>query len=269
MLIKRTLAALVLAAIGFPAVVLGGVYFSVLIAVLLGVSAWEYGRIFRAANYQASTPILVGGVLLVYGARAYFPNLAPAALTLSILVAMAWHLIAYEKGREPAATDFTVTVGGLVYIGWIGSYLYDLRVLENGVWWFFLTLFSVWFADTFAYFIGSAFGKHKMSPRLSPKKSWEGYWGGVVCSTLGMAGLSVWSQKFGGPALTWWQGAIFGAVLSLLTVLGDLGESMLKRQGGVKDSSHIIPGHGGVFDRIDSWLWGAALGYFIILWFFI
>lgn len=266
MLIKRTLAALVLAAIGFPAVILGGVYFFILIGALLGISAWEYGRIFRAANYHASTPILVGGVFLVYVARAYFPDLATAALTLSILAAMTWHLVDYERGRDPAATDFTVTIGGVIYIGWIGSYLYDIRMLENGVWWFFIALFAVWLADTFAYFIGSRFGKHKMSLRLSPKKSWEGYWGGVVCSTLGMAGLVVLFQRFGGPVLAWWQGALLGAVLSILTVLGDLGESMLKRQAGVKDSSHIIPGHGGVFDRIDSWLWGAALGYFIIIW---
>lgn len=269
MLIKRTLAALVLAAIGIPAIVLGGVYFTLLIAVLLGISAWEFGRIFRIANYHASTPILVGGVLLIYAARAYFPDLAPVALTLSILAAITWHLVDYEKGRDPAATDFTVTVGGILYIGWIGSYLYDLRMLDGGVWWFFLALPAVWIADTFAFFIGSRFGKHKMSPRLSPKKSWEGYWGGVFFATIGTAGLSLFWQQFGGPVVTWWQGAALGAILAILTTLGDLGESMFKRQAGVKDSSHIIPGHGGVLDRIDSWLWGAALGYFIIVWFLI
>jgi len=268
-MLKRTLAALVLAAIGIPAVILGGLYFFILIGALLGISAWEYGRIFRSANYHASTPILVGGVLLIFGTRVYFPDLAPAALTLSVLAAMTWHLVDYEKGRDPAATDFTVTIGGVIYIGWIGSYLFDLRALENGVWWFFIVLFSVWLADSFAYFIGTRFGKHKMTPRLSPKKSWEGYWGGVVCATLGMAGLVLLFHRFGGPALTWWQGALLGAALSILTTLGDLGESMLKRQAGVKDSSHIIPGHGGVFDRIDSWIWGAALGYFIITWFLI
>jgi phosphatidate cytidylyltransferase len=269
MLIKRTLAALVLALIGIPAVILGGVYFFLLIAALLGISAWEYGRMFRIANYHASEPFLVGGVLLLLFARAYFPDLAPAVLTLSILAAMTWHLFDYEKGRDQAATDFAVTAAGILYLGWVGSYLYDVRLLENGVWWFFLVLPAVWFADSFAFFIGSRFGKHKLSTRLSPKKSWEGYWGGVVFGTLGTMGLAFLWQQFGGPVLPWWKSAAMGAVLAILTTLGDLGESMFKRQAGVKDSSHIIPGHGGVFDRVDSWIWGAALGYFIIIWFLI
>jgi phosphatidate cytidylyltransferase len=267
MLIKRTLAALVLAVIGIPAIIFGGIYFFVLITLLLGIAAWEFGRIFRTAGFNASDPLLVGGVVLLVTLRVYFPDLAPAALALLILAAMIWHLVAYERGRDPAATDFTVTLGGLVYLGWIGAYLIELRNMENGLWWLLLVLPAVWFADTAAYFIGSRFGKHRLSPRLSPKKTWEGYWGGVFFGTLGTAGLAVLWHSLGGPAVTWWQGAALGAALSILTTLGDLGESMLKRQAGVKDSSHIIPGHGGVLDRIDSWLWGGVLGYFFIIWF--
>lgn len=268
-MLKRTLAAIVLALVGIPAVIFGGVYYFIVVALLLCIAAWEFGRIFRAAGCHASTLLLVGGVLFVLAARAYFPDLAPAALSISVLAAMTWHLLAYEQGRDSAATDFTVTVAGIVYLGWVGSYLFDLRNLEGGVWWFFLVLVSVWVADSFAYFIGVRFGRHRLSPRLSPKKSWEGYWGGVLFGTLGAAGLSLLLTSLGGPALTWWKGAALGAALSILTTLGDLGESMLKRQAGVKDSSNIIPGHGGVFDRIDSWLWGAAIGYFLITWFLI
>jgi phosphatidate cytidylyltransferase len=180
---------------------------------------------------------------------------------------MTWHLLDYERGRDPAATDFAVTVGGIVYLGWIGSYLIELRNLDNGLWWLLLVLPSVWFADSAAYFIGSRFGKHRLSPRLSPRKTWEGYWGGVAFGTLGGAGLAVLWHSLGSPAVTWWQGALLGAFLSILTTLGDLGESMIKRQAGVKDSSNIIPGHGGVLDRMDSWLWAGALGYFFIVWF--
>ena len=118
--------------------------------------------------------------------------------------------------------------------------------------------------NSFAYFIGVRFGRHRLSPRFSPKKSWEGYWGGILFGTLGTAGLAVLWTSLGGPVVPWWKGAALGAALSILTTLGDLGESMIKRQAGVKDSSNIIPGHGGVFDRIDSWLWGAAIGYFLI-----
>lgn len=266
-MLKRTLAAAVLAIIGIPAVLFGDIFYFVIIAALLGIAAWEFGRIFDTAGYRAASPLLVGGVLLILAARTFLPDLAPAALTLGVLAAMTWHLLDYEKGRDQAATDFTVTTAGIVYLGWIGSYLIDLRSLENGVWWFFLVLPSVWLADSFAYFIGVRFGKHRLSPRLSPKKSWEGYWGGVVFGTLGAAALAVLLSRLGGPALAWWKGAALGAALSILTTLGDLGESMLKRQAGVKDSSSIIPGHGGVLDRIDSWLWGGAIGYLLIVWF--
>jgi phosphatidate cytidylyltransferase len=266
-MLKRTLAAVVLAVIGLPAVYFGGIFYFLLISLLLGIAAWEYAIIFRSAGSHASIPLLVGGVFILAVTRAYFPDLAPAALTLVIFAAMTWHLLDYENGRDQAGTDFAVTLAGIVYLGWIGPYLVDLRGLENGLWWFFLVLPTVWLADSFAYFIGVRFGKHRLSPRLSPKKSWEGYWGGVVFGTLGAAGLSVLLASLGGPAVTWWQGAALGAALSILTTLGDLGESMLKRQAGVKDSSNIIPGHGGVFDRLDSWLWGAAIGYFLIVWF--
>jgi phosphatidate cytidylyltransferase len=180
---------------------------------------------------------------------------------------MTWHLFDYERGRNQAGADFAITVAGIIYLGWIGAYLIDIRSLPDGLWWLVLVLPAVWLADTAAYFIGSRFGKHQLSPRLSPKKTWEGYWGGVFFGTIGTAGLAVLWHRFGGPAVTWWQGAALGAVLSILTTLGDLGESMFKRQAGVKDSSQIIPGHGGVLDRMDSWLWAGALGYMLIVWF--
>lgn len=266
-MLKRTLAALILALIGIPAVIFGGIYYFILITLLLCIAAWEFGRIFRIAGYHASTYLLVGGVFFLLVSRNFIPSYAPVALTISILASMTWHLIDYEKGGALSATDFAITVAGIVYLGWVGSYLIDLRNLEQGTWWFFLVFSSVWLADSFAYFIGVRFGKHRLSPRLSPKKSWEGYLGGILFGTLGTGGLSVWWATLGGPNVTWWQGIGLGAVLSILTTLGDLGESMIKRQAGVKDSSNIIPGHGGVFDRINSWLWGAALGYFIITWF--
>jgi len=267
MLIKRVLAALALAAIGIPAMILGGVFYFGLITLLLAIATWEYGKMFHDAGNNASTPILVGGVVLIVFLRGYYPDYAPAALTLLILFAMTWHLVDYEKGRDLAATDFAITVAGIVYLGWIGAYLIDVRNLPNGLTWIALVLPAAWLADTAAYFVGKSFGKHLLCPRLSPKKTWEGYWGGVFFGTVGTAGLAVLWHHLGGPAVTWWQGAALGAVLSIITTLGDLGESMFKRQTGVKDSSNIIPGHGGVLDRMDSWLWAGALGYLLIIWF--
>lgn len=269
MLIKRTLAALALAAIGIPAMIFGGLYFFVLILALLCVATWEYGQIFRSAGYHASTPLMVAGTLIILVLRSYFPSLAPAGLSLLVLAAMTWHLVDYERGRDKAGADFTITVGGILYLGWIGAYLTDIRNLTDGLFWLALVLPAVWLADTFAYFIGKRFGKHPLTPRLSPKKTWEGYWAGVVFGTLGTLGLSALWHLLGGPTLPWWQPVLLGGTISILTTLGDLGESMFKRQAGVKDSSNLMPGHGGILDRMDSWLWAGILGYLMITWLFI
>ena len=269
MLAKRVVAALALAAIGFPAMYFGGLFYFGLVTLLLGIAAWEYGRIFHTAGKNASTPLLVGGVVLIAFLRGYFPAQASAGLTLLILAAMTWHLFDYEKGRDLAATDFTITVAGIVYLGWVGAYLIDVRNLADGIWWLALVFPAAWFADMAAYFIGKRFGKHQLIPRLSPKKTWEGYWAGVFFGTIGTTGLAVLWHSLGWQAVTWWQGAVLGAVLSILITLGDLGESMFKREAGVKDSGTLMPGHGGIFDRIDSWIWAGALGYLLIIWFFI
>ena len=123
---------------------------------------------------------------------------------------------------------------------------------------------AIWLGDGAAYFVGSHFGKHKMSPRVSPNKSWEGYVGGVIGGALGALLLaSLWHLR--APAITPVKGLILGLIVTIVSPLGDLGESMLKRGFGVKDTSQLLPGHGGIMDRIDSWLWAAAIGYYLIL----
>lgn len=269
MLAKRVATAVLLAAVGVPAIIFGGRFYLLLIALFLGVAAWEYVRLFRAVQIAPSEILVVGGVLGVLAARSLFSDWAVsgAFLTGMILLAMTVHLLAYERGRDQAAMDFAATIAGIAYLGWIGAYLIDLRGLPNGLWWLLLVLPSVWLADSGAYFVGIRFGRHKLCPRLSPKKTWEGYWAGVATGTLGCVLLAWLWQRFGGLDVTLLEGAILGLVLSVLTTLGDLGESLFKRQAGIKDSSNIFPGHGGAFDRIDSWLWAAVLGYYLIRWF--
>ncbi len=267
MLKTRILAAIVLAVVGLPAVILGGVPYFVLITLFLSLAAWEYAQLFKAAGFLAAVPLVVGGTAALLVLRGYFPEYAGMGLAILVLAAMGWHLFAYEGGRDQAATDFSITLGGFLYLGWIGAYLIELRNLPNGMWWFWLILPSVWIADSAAYFVGKTLGKSPLSPRLSPKKTWEGYWGGVLFGTLGGAALALLGQRLGGLEIVWWKGAAVGLVLAIITTLGDLGESMIKRQAGVKDSSNLIPGHGGFFDRFDTWLWGGAIGYFVITWF--
>jgi phosphatidate cytidylyltransferase len=268
---RRTLTALALTAIGLPAIVYGGVFYWAVITVFIVGAAWEYVRLYRAVQFEPHEWVTVGGVLLIATARFFFAGAAIPILVLLVLLAMTVHLIAFERGRDQAALDFGVTVGGIVYIGWIGSYLIDLRnhFGDLGGWWWMIVLPIVWAGDTGAYSIGAVYGKHKMAPRLSPKKSWEGYAAGVFTSVLIGAFFAYAFTAIGErqPLLGLidpMQGALLGLVIGALTPLGDLGESMFKRQGGLKDSSNIFPGHGGFLDRIDSWIWGAAIGYFMI-----
>ncbi len=268
-MLKRTLTALALLVIGLPAVILGGPFLFVILSIFLVGAASEYVGMFSAVDYQGSEALTVGGVFLILAARAFLPQAAMPIFVLLVLAAMAYHLIIFERGRNQAALDFVVTVGGLVYIGWIGAYLIDLRNMPEGGWWFMIVLPAVWLADTGAYSIGAAYGKHPMSPRLSPKKTWEGFAAGVFTSVISGIFFVFAYKTFGGfhQNITIWQGALLGLLIGLLTPLGDLGESMLKRQAHFKDSSNVFPGHGGFFDRIDSWIWAAALGYYFIQWF--
>ena len=267
-MLRRTLTALVLVAIGLPGIIYGGVFYFVLMTIFLVGGAWEYVRIYRAIQYEPHQILTVGGVLAIATARVFFVESAMPLFVGLILLAMTVHLIAFERGRDQAALDFCVTVAGIVYIGWLGSYLLDLRNLDQGVWWLMLILPMVWAGDTGAYSIGAVYGKHKMSPRLSPKKSWEGYFAGVFTSVLVGAFFAYAFSSLGPQPLNGLidpiQGALLGLLIGAVAPLGDLGESMLKRQSGLKDSSNIFPGHGGFLDRIDSWIWGAAIGYFIV-----
>jgi phosphatidate cytidylyltransferase len=266
---RRLITALGLAAVGMPAILFGGIFYYALMGTFLIGAAREYVHLFRAVKFEPQMHITLGGVALVTLTRMFFPEFAQPAFAASVLLAMAYHLYDYERGRDQSALDFAITVGGITYIGWIGSYLFELRNLPEGGWWFMLVMFCVWSGDSGAYSIGRAYGKHKMAPRLSPKKSWEGYAASVFTGMITGAFYVYVFQTFGNLTsdITIWQGAIMGLLLGSLPPLGDLGESMIKRQSGIKDSSDIIPGHGGFFDRIDSWLWGAVIGYYFLVWF--
>ena len=271
MLIERILVTLVLLPFGLAAIWFGGIVFTVVVALIIGLAAWEYSHLFRLSGHQPAEAIVIGGAAALVLGRWYAGfETASWILTLLIFAAMTYHLVRYESGRNQAATDMAITISGALYFGWLGAYLVSLRNLPDGVWWFLLMLPTVWFVDTGAFFIGRTFGRRKLSPRLSPKKTWEGYWGGVATGVLGGALLALFIRQLSGvPAITALHGAVLGLALGLLTPLGDLGESMIKRQSGAKDASNLLPGHGGVFDRIDSWLWAAAIGYYIIVWLYL
>ncbi len=264
MLAQRLIVTIILVPLGVFIVATGGWVMAVLVMAVLGYGAWEYWRIYTHGGYNPSAPLLIAGVVGLALSRQLF-QFTGSDLLLSalILLAMGIQVFRFEKGSNTAAIDFNITLGGILYLGWLGSYLISLRNLPDGLWWFLLVLPAIWFADGSAYFVGSHFGRHKMSPRVSPKKSWEGYIGGLVGGALFCLLLaSLWHLR--APEITPIKGLILGLAIAGFSPLGDLGESMLKRGFGVKDSSRLLPGHGGVMDRIDSWLWGTVIGYYLI-----
>ncbi|MFN2119378.1 MAG: phosphatidate cytidylyltransferase [Anaerolineales bacterium] len=261
---RRTATAAVLLALIVPAVFFGGVLYFLLVGAFLLAAAWEYLKMFSAVDFRPSPPILLGGIFVILVSRAFAPEVSTLPFAAAVLAAMTVHLVAFERGRDRAAVDFGVTVGGIAYLGWIGSYILDLRALPNGGWWVMLVFPIVWLADSGAYLIGVQYGRHKMLPRLSPHKSWEGYWAGVVGGTLCGVLFAYAYSHFGPLQITLWQGAALGLILSVLTTLGDVGESLFKRFAGFKDSGSFLPGHGGAFDRIDSLMWAAVIGYYCI-----
>ena len=279
MLAKRVLVAVILLPIGLALIFIGGWAYTLMVALILGLAAAEYSRLFKLGDFQPANFLVIGvSVLLTLGRGWRGFSLDGIIIAAFILGSMAYHSVAYERGRDRAASDFAVTVAGGMYIGFLGAYLVSLRNLPEGLWWVLLALPAVWLADSGAYFVGRAYGKHKMSKRLSPKKSWEGYFGGIVVGTLGSVLLALLWQYLAGQwpqslesanLITLLNAAILGLILSTLTTLGDLGESMIKRQFRAKDSSNLLPGHGGVFDRIDSWLWAGIISYFVVFYFFL
>lgn len=269
MLVKRLWVTIILLPVGMAAILAGGWYLTALVAFFMCMAAWEYASMFHTGGLQPATVLVMAGTLLLLIGR-NLTGFSSAAwmISLIILVAMTYHLVAYERGRDQAGTDFAVTLAGIFYIGWFGAYFISLRNLPEGKWWILVVLPAVWLADTGAYFIGKRFGRHLLSPRLSPKKTWEGYFGGIVVGVLLTALFAAIWRVGAGPtsAITAGRGALIGLVMGIFPTLGDLGESMIKRQMGMKDSGNLLPGHGGAFDRIDSWLWAGVLGYYMIMW---
>lgn len=268
MFLQRLIVSIVLLPIGLWALFAGEIEFGVMMMIILIIAMWEYANLFRIGGYKPAIFILLAGTVLFSLSRLlYGQQWDQLILAGLVLGTMAFHTFAYERGRDKSIIDLLVSFGGVVYVAFIGSHFISIRALPGGEWWMLVVLTSVWWADTGGYFIGKAFGKHKLAPRLSPKKSWEGYIAGVVLALGGSVLLLKIYTLLNfpvDPAITYPRVLLVGAFMSVFPTIGDLGISMLKRYFSVKDSGKILPGHGGMLDRIDSWLWAAAIGYYLI-----
>ncbi len=269
MLTDRLAMSIVLVPAAVWVLALGGPVFTVLILATLVLAAREYARFFRAGGGRPAELLILLGVAALVANRYWAWVDQGLLLTVCVVLSLIWHLVDYERGAQASGTDFVATVGGVVYLGWMGSFMVALRHFgADGLWWSALVFGAVWLADTGAYFAGRSLGRTKMAPRLSPKKTWEGFAGGVISAALtgGLLG-GLWSIAAAPNSLVGvGAGLALGALAGIAGPTGDLGISMLKRQTGLKDAGDFLAGHGGVLDRIDSWIVAVPICFYAIVW---
>jgi phosphatidate cytidylyltransferase len=220
-------------------------------------AAYEFFDLMEQAGYRPSLPA-AGLTVAAFLVAARFPNLELTGLVLAVAVAgtLTWQLLRPSEGKP--AQSWALTLGGALWLGWLIAHFVLLRDLSPalgwglGTRWLVVTFLVTWINDTAAYFVGKAIGRHPCAPYLSPKKTWEGTVGGWLGGVAATLLLGYWLVD-----LPWVHGLILGALVATVAPFGDLAKSMIKRQMGVKDFSALIPGHGGMFDRIDSLLFVA------------
>lgn len=251
----RILSGIVVIAVSIGLGYIGGIWFTLFILAVMLLTTYELWRLCIAASYKPSLAVmLVTSVAAFAGVRwPALPILIPA-MSLALLATLGVQLARTSQRRFG---DWAVSFAGGFYIGWTCGLIAELRELENGVWWLLLTLVAVWLADSGAYVFGRLLGKHKLAPAISPSKTWEGYIGGAMTALAGGAVVGLVSP------LGLLSGLLVGGLVGAFGVMGDLIESLIKREAHAKDSGTLIPGHGGVFDRIDSLLWGAVVTFMV------
>ena len=264
MLKQRIITALILLPIALCGFfLLDGANFALFIGLVVTLGAWEWARLagLIAQGLRVAYAVVVAGLLMLLH---LMPELAPWVLGVSVLwwALATWLVLTYPRTSELwASVACRLLIGLLVLLpAWQGLVLIKHWPLGN--WLIMAVMVLVWGADIGAYFSGRAFGKRKLAPQVSPGKSWEGVYGGLALSMVITAVVGVTREWSAGELIL----GLFGAaVVVLVSVVGDLTESMFKRRSGIKDSSNLLPGHGGVLDRIDS-LTAAIPLFAVLLW---
>ena len=279
MLRKRVTTALVIIPLPVAAIWFGEPWFTALVAVAAVLAAFEFYRLGTAAGASPLTHLGVALTLLFIIsrnpdllsllARHFDPGLlTPLLLALALALPAVGLLLRPRTGA--AFTSWAWTLGGVLYAGWLLGHLVSLRGMADGRNWLFLVILATAASDTAAFFIGRSFGRRRLAPRISPNKTWEGALAGVV-------GAMVLSLLFTAPRLfaatnplyiegfIQWQALLLGLFVSVFGQLGDLAESVLKRHAGVKDSGGLLPGHGGILDRLDSIVFAGVLVHYYVL----
>ena len=283
-LAKRTIFSVIAAPLAVAILFYGEWPLALLLSVIAGLGAWEFYRIAVAGGVRpmatfgivaaASVPLFVHlyRLTMLQRAPAFAPPIPPESvvllLPLVILAASIW--TRGVEGRPLSAS--AITLFGILYTGVMLSFGYLLRYHQytgadraSGASLVALPMILTWASDTGAYFVGRAMGRHKLIPKVSPGKTVEGAVGGMVLSMLvSWLYVEFVLRRYGQLGMLPINALLFGAAISLAAQVGDLAESLLKREAGVKDSSRIIPGHGGILDRFDSLLFVLPVAYVLL-----
>jgi phosphatidate cytidylyltransferase len=229
------------------------------------LGAWEF---YRLGTHAEARPLTLFGVIwavLFVVAALFQVDWATASLLASAAVLPLVWLIIFR--RDTWLQSWGWTVAGILYMGWMVGHYVMLRQLDDGREWVILALFTTFACDTSAYFVGRAWGKHHMTPTISPHKTWEGAAGGFAGAVAAALALH-FLLNLGGWSLPLSRLEVVGVscLIGVMAQVGDLLESLLKRRAGVKDSGNLLPGHGGVLDRIDSLVFTGVIVYYFVLW---
>ncbi|WP_022869204.1 phosphatidate cytidylyltransferase [Yaniella halotolerans] len=227
---------------------------AILIAVLVPLGIWELAQVAKTKNiHLALTPALVAGLGIPIAAWFGGVDAMVFALFGGILLTVFW--TAVGEPDRPAAS-MAMTLLAILWLPFFLSFGITLLHVEDGAWLVAITVLGIVASDTFGYLVGVTLGKHRMAPKISPKKSWEGFFG----SLLGAIVVSVVVTHYW-LEYDWWVGIIIGTVVMIAATAGDFAASMVKRDFGVKDMGNTLPGHGGVMDRLDSIVFAIPVGY--------
>lgn len=253
----------------------------VFLSITAGCALWEWLRL-TLTNHAAAVAV-VSGVGLTFFLIATSSGLLAAPHDpqiiqwLSLLnqvvmpiIAMLWVVgattIVFRANTQSRRLPFVMSFFGVAAVVALWFSLAQLFV-HYGAWFLFSMMALIWFADTAAYFVGKALGRHKLAPRISPGKTWEGALGGVLGAAIWMALSVQWKGSFSAVLVQRWGLVLMlliSVLLAALSIVGDLFESLLKRRAGVKDSSQLLPGHGGVYDRIDALFPVAPVAFLLV-----
>jgi phosphatidate cytidylyltransferase len=231
-------------------------YFLLLLTVISSVALAEFYAISAVGGLLKYAGIVCGAALLV--TFFFFPAHFFTTMAVSLLLLLTLRLF---LKRDPGSSlaELSALVLGLLYIP--GLLTVQLNLIRNGPQWVFLLYASVWSADSMAYYVGKGIGSHKLYVEISPNKTVEGAFGSILGGVLG----SLVIQQLFISGLPFFRTILIGVVVGATTIVGDLVESMFKRDRGVKDSSHILPGHGGVLDKIDGVTFAGPVFYWLCL----